>query len=457
MPPRHALPAALLLVGALVLTGCGALVSAVAMEGATQAARTATGRVAGAPAGPLCTVTDFGAVGDGQTLNTGAFQRAFDACAERGGGTVWVPAGTFVTGPVRLRSRVTLHLDAGAVLLGATGRERPPTAAPSLTRPWDAVGAALPGAATRVQDEHRLDGPVATLLYGEGLEEVAITGNGVIGGHASFLRRDDVPAGEGWVRLSGVRGLTVRDVTFRGAVGPTLVVERGERVLVDGVTIDNPDGGAEAHGVVLRGVRGATLAAVNADVGGQAVLLADVPGYASAEVTLRSLDLAAPGGVQLGGAPGQPVAELAIEGLRLRVRGPAREGPALFGVAYVQGLRARDVRVQAAAATDQRPALFLEGTTDVTIDGLELAAAEERPAAVRLTDVRGLTVRAARAEGFAVFLDGAGTLDDLAVLSSDLRRVGQAWRLPDGITVRQQGNLHRDPPAPIEIDWNGAF
>jgi polygalacturonase len=52
-----------------------------------------------------CNVRDFGAAGDGQALDTAAIQAAIDACAARGGGTVLVPAGGYVTGSLFLRSQ----------------------------------------------------------------------------------------------------------------------------------------------------------------------------------------------------------------------------------------------------------------------------------------------------------------------------------------------------------------
>src|SRR5689334_16041104 len=60
---------------------------------------------------------DYGAVPDGKTYNTKAFANAFDACAKAGGGTVIVPAGTYLTGPIRLTSKMNLHLDEGATIL----------------------------------------------------------------------------------------------------------------------------------------------------------------------------------------------------------------------------------------------------------------------------------------------------------------------------------------------------
>ncbi len=57
-------------------------------------------------------ITQFGAVGDGRTDCTAAIAQAIDACAEKGGGRVVVPAGEFFTGPIHLKSNVNLHLAA---------------------------------------------------------------------------------------------------------------------------------------------------------------------------------------------------------------------------------------------------------------------------------------------------------------------------------------------------------
>ena len=64
-------------------------------------------------------IRDYGAKGDGTTLDTRAMQAAIDACTGDGGGTVLVPAGRFLIGTVELKSNVTLHLTASATLLGS--------------------------------------------------------------------------------------------------------------------------------------------------------------------------------------------------------------------------------------------------------------------------------------------------------------------------------------------------
>jgi len=77
--------------------------------------------------GLLCTgaaageyqAADFGAVGDGRTLNTACIQAAIDFASENGGGKVILPPGKYLCGSIYLKSGVTLHLEAGATLLGS--------------------------------------------------------------------------------------------------------------------------------------------------------------------------------------------------------------------------------------------------------------------------------------------------------------------------------------------------
>ncbi len=66
--------------------------------------------------GPFFNVADYGAVRDGSASSTDAFRAAIQAAKAAGGGTVFVPAGTYVTGPIELISNMTLDLDAGATL-----------------------------------------------------------------------------------------------------------------------------------------------------------------------------------------------------------------------------------------------------------------------------------------------------------------------------------------------------
>ena len=70
-------------------------------------------------AAPVCDVNAYGAKGDGIAKDTHAIQSAIDACAGRGGGTVRLGSGTFLTGPIVLKSHIVLEVDTGATLLGS--------------------------------------------------------------------------------------------------------------------------------------------------------------------------------------------------------------------------------------------------------------------------------------------------------------------------------------------------
>jgi polygalacturonase len=67
---------------------------------------------------PGCNPRAYGAKGDGVSKDTAAIQAAIDACEKRGGGTVRLIAGTYLSAPIVLKSNITLQLDKGATLLG---------------------------------------------------------------------------------------------------------------------------------------------------------------------------------------------------------------------------------------------------------------------------------------------------------------------------------------------------
>src|SRR5579864_3200947 len=75
------------------------------------------------PGPRLLDCREFGAAGDGRTLDTHAIQQAIDACSANHGGIVYLSPGIYLSGTVELKSNVTLHLGAGATLLGSPNIE----------------------------------------------------------------------------------------------------------------------------------------------------------------------------------------------------------------------------------------------------------------------------------------------------------------------------------------------
>jgi polygalacturonase len=111
-------------------------------------------------------VREYGAVSDGETLNTDAFRRAVAACHADGGGIVLVPAGAWATGPIHLRSNVNLRLGKGAVVRFST---RFADYLPVVFTRWEGIECYN----------------YSPLIYAPNCENVALTGEGTLDGQGA--------------------------------------------------------------------------------------------------------------------------------------------------------------------------------------------------------------------------------------------------------------------------------
>ena len=136
----------------------------------------------GSPGARIYDIRDFGAKGDGVTLDTKALQSAIDACNKDQGGTVLVPAGTFVIGTTELKSNVTLHIAAQGILLGSDhGKDY------------------FPADAIPLHGDSTLEDGNTGLLFAVNAENITVEGPGMIDGRGSQFhgpkRGDPSPAG----------------------------------------------------------------------------------------------------------------------------------------------------------------------------------------------------------------------------------------------------------------------
>ena len=116
----------------------------------------------------VVSVSDFGGLGNGYTLNTEAFKKAIDALSKKGGGQLIVPAGVWYTGPIELVSNINLHLEKGALILFS-----------SDFRLYPLVNTIFEGLETR-----RCQSPISA----RNAVNVAITGEGSINGSGEAWR-----------------------------------------------------------------------------------------------------------------------------------------------------------------------------------------------------------------------------------------------------------------------------
>lgn len=153
-------------------------------------------------AAATCNVRAYGAKGDGVSKDTAAIQKAIDACGQKGGGTVLLTAGTYVSAPIVLGSNITFKLEKGATLLGSPDHADYPA-----------------------KTEFNLP-DLQPLVSAEHATNVSITGEGTIDGN-----------GESWWREA-------RSIEDHGVLGnhprPKLMIfDHCQHVVLEGVTIQN--------------------------------------------------------------------------------------------------------------------------------------------------------------------------------------------------------------------------
>jgi polygalacturonase len=206
---------------------------------------------AGADAQGVFNVRDFGAVGDGTNLDSPAIDRAIQAAGAAGGGTVIVPAGLYLCGSIHLTNNLNLELDAGAVIRGA----------PQSLDAYDETEP-FPGIAYQDGGHCYFHN---SLIWGENLNHVSITGHGMINGGG--LERDPkildtmcgyahfqtpntttyppVRIGNKSIALKLCRNVVIRDITiFHG--GHFCILATGcDNLTIDGVTLDTQRDGMD--------------------------------------------------------------------------------------------------------------------------------------------------------------------------------------------------------------------
>jgi polygalacturonase len=164
----------------------------------------------------ICMITDFGAKADAITENSVAIQKAIDQCAGKGD-TVIVPPGTFLSGPIQLKSRLVFHIDKGGIISGTVLRA-------------DYAGNAISG------------GQVRALLHAYDATDITLTGEGIVdgnGGSQDFQQGDNGKGRPRLVEMVRCSTVTVRNLTLRNSAFWTAHFLACVKVRLNGLTIDS--------------------------------------------------------------------------------------------------------------------------------------------------------------------------------------------------------------------------
>jgi hypothetical protein len=206
-------------------------------------------------------VQDFGAVGDGKTLDTGGIAKAIRAASGAGGGRVLFPPGVYLSGTFELLSNVTIDLQANAVILGS----------PNLA---DYSAISDLGFAKVYGENSTGEGNLVGIIVARNAENIAIVGQGAVDGNADIFYDFKKPhygmdfdpqytrqgkdflksmleLGDGPVETKDTgrpgtmivfnhsQNIVVRDVTFRNAPNWTFHLNHSKRAVIQGIHIVN--------------------------------------------------------------------------------------------------------------------------------------------------------------------------------------------------------------------------
>jgi hypothetical protein len=164
-------------------------------------------------------ILDFDAKPDGKTLCTQAIQNAVDRCAESGGGTVYFPAGTWLTGTIYMKSQVTFRLESGCLLLGSKekkdyGRSRKLNGSKGETFSYWAI------------------------IAGKNLKNIAICGRGTIDGQGSNFKYKNSPRPKN-IYLENCSDILIEGVNMRSAGSWMQHYRRCDRLTIRDISVFN--------------------------------------------------------------------------------------------------------------------------------------------------------------------------------------------------------------------------
>ncbi|MBW4028159.1 MAG: glycoside hydrolase family 28 protein [Acidobacteria bacterium] len=229
------------------------LPTAFAVAGASTPS-SSPGSIAGRPLASVFDIRSYGAVSDGKTLATAAINAAIEAAAQAGGGTVYLPGGTWLSFSIHLKSNVELYLAQGCRLLAADS----PLPGQTTGYQGGTYDPAEPNTTWDAYQDYGHNHWHNSLLWGEDLHDLAITGPGLIDGKGLSHGRnpkkepDGAPfvaeqagVGNKAIALKNCRNVLIRDISILKAGHFGLLLTGVDNLTIDNLRIDTDRDGMD--------------------------------------------------------------------------------------------------------------------------------------------------------------------------------------------------------------------
>ncbi len=203
-------------------------------------------------------IIDCGAVADGKTSSTKAIASAVAECVKQGGGRIYVPSGTFLTGPIFLESNTELYLEAGATLLFTNDISEYPV----VTSRWEGVKREC----------------YASLINADNAENVSVTGRGTIDGQGEFwwkifrAKENKYPRPK-MIAPYGCKNVTISGVTLKNSPSWTINTILCDNITIDNVTIKNPYDSPNTDGIDPESCSNIHISNCHIDVGDDCIAI----------------------------------------------------------------------------------------------------------------------------------------------------------------------------------------
>jgi polygalacturonase len=214
---------------------------------ATVPAYAATQSPSSAATPNLFDIRTYGAVGDGKTVASPAINKAIEAAAAAGGGTVHLPAGTWLSFSIRLKSHVNLYLSQGCTLLAADS----PKAGETTGYNGGTYDAAEPNDPWTPYQDYGHNHWHNSLIWGESINDVSITGPGLIwgkglsrGARTGFVA-EQPGVGNKTIALKNCRNVLFRDFSILKGGHFGLLLTGVDNLTIDNLTIDTDRDGID--------------------------------------------------------------------------------------------------------------------------------------------------------------------------------------------------------------------